>query len=116
MKQKLSKKEETTSWGKRLYYSNQDNTIRFALYWYNDDKSTIYFSNLFVDEKYRNKGIADKILEFAFKYAKKHKYKNIILNVEIGSWMQKWYERKGFTFLERAKGEYVGNDWMIKNL
>ena len=69
-----------------------------------------------MDEKYRNRGIADKILEFVFEYAKKHNYKDIILNVESGSWMQKWYERKGFAFFEMANGEYAGNDWMIKNL
>ena len=48
------------------------------------------FFKFIVDEKYRNRGIADKILEFVFEYAKKHNYKDIILNVESGSWMQKW--------------------------
>jgi hypothetical protein len=41
--------------------------VRFALYTYNDDDKTIYFSNLFVDEKYRNNGYANKILEWVFK-------------------------------------------------
>lgn len=116
MSHKLNKKEEVTSWGERLYYSNQDNSIRFALYYYDDDKSTIYFSNLFVDEKYRNKGVANKILDFAVKYGKKHNYKDIISNVAKGSWMQKWYERKGFEYYEDAEGEYAGNVWMIKKL
>lgn len=116
MKRKLNKKEEITSWGERIYYSNQDNAIRFALYWYDDDETTLYFSNLFVDEKYRNKGIADKILGFVFEYAKKHKYKDIILNVKRGSWMQKWYERKGFEYLADDEGEYKGNVWLKKNL
>ena len=115
MNHKLTKKEETTSWGKRIYYNN-DNSIRFALYYYNDDPSILYFSNLYVDEKYRNKGIGSKILNFVFNYAKKNGYRDIILNVIKDSWMQKWYERNGFEYIEDADGEYSGNVWMIKNI
>lgn len=116
MNHKLVKKEETTSWGKRIYYNNDDNSIRFALYYYNDDTSILYFSNLHVDEKYRNRGIGQKILDYVFEYAKKHEYKDIILNVVKDSWVQKWYERNGFEYIEDADGEYAGNVWMIKHL
>ena len=116
MKHKLIKKEEITSWGKQIYYNNTDKSIRFALYYYNDEPSILYFSNLYIDEKYRNRWIGQKILDYAFKYAKKHRYKDIILNAVKDSWVQKWYERNGFEYLEDADGEYVGNAWMIKKL
>lgn len=112
----MIKKEETTSWGKRIYYNNIDKSIRFALYYYNDDPSILYFSNLHVDEKYRNRGIGQKILDYVFEYTKKHEYKDIILNVVKDSWVQKWYERNGFEYIEDADGEYAGNVWMIKHL
>lgn len=105
-----------TDWGEQKMFANKDNTIRFALYFYYDDLKTIYFSNLFIDKKYRNKGYADKILEYIFTYAKRHKYTSIILNVIKNSWMENWYKRKGFYFIADCGDDYEGNVWLKKEL
>lgn len=112
----LTKQYEKTEWGNRIMFSNDDSTIRFALYTYDDDPNTLYFSNLFVDDNIRGNGLGDEILNYVFNYAKSKSYNSIILNVVKNSWVRKWYERKGFHYLEDCDGEYKGNIWMIKNI
>lgn len=105
-----------TDWGVSKMFVNQDNTVRFAIYFYYDDLKTIYFSNLFIDEKHRNKGYANKILEYVFAYAKQHNYTSVILNVIKNSWMEDWYKRKGFHFVIDCVDDYKGNVWLKKEI
>ena len=106
-----------TDWGIVKIFSNEDNTIRFALYTYNDDNETIYLSNLFVNESLRKNGYGNRIIEWVFDYAKSRSFKTIILNVAKNSWMEKWYERKGFKYLEDCEDDgYKGNVWLKKDL
>lgn len=56
-KMKIKVNVNKTEWGIVKIFSNEDNTIRFALYTYNDDNETIYLSNLFVNESLRKKWI-----------------------------------------------------------
>lgn len=112
----LKKKFEKTSWGRRIMFSGNNSDIRFALYYYNDDPETLYLANLFVDEKLRKNGLGNEIINYVFDYAKTNHYRSIILNVVKDSWVQKWYERKGFQYIEDCKDEYVGNVWMIKDI
>lgn len=110
-------KTDNPDWGKITVYQNKDNSISFALYTYNDDTETLYFSSLFVDEQYRNNGYGNKILQWVFNYAKTNSFNAIVLNVVKGSWMQKWYERNGFIYVEDCtQPEYNGNVWMRKDL
>lgn len=116
-KMKIKAKVDKTEWGIVKIFSNEDNTIRFALYTYNDDNEIIYLSNLFVNESLRKNGYGDRIIEWVFGYAKSHSFKTIILNVVKNSWMEKWYKRKGFEYLEDCEDdEYKGNVWLKKDL
>lgn len=110
---------DSGSIGIRHLYSNDNNTVRFAVYHYDDDDENIYFSNLYVDPSLRKTGIATKILNWFFEYIRRNTathYKNVILNVKKDSWVRQWYERLGFEYLETCGGEYEGNVWMIKRL
>lgn len=116
-KMKIKVNVNKTEWGIVKIFSNEDNTIRFALYTYNDDNETIYLSNLFVNESLRKNGYGDRIIEWVFDYAKSRSFKTIILNVVKNSWMEKWYERKGFEYLEDCEDDgYKGNVWLKKDL
>lgn len=114
---KIKVNVDKTEWGIVKRFSNEDNSIRFALYTYNDDNETIYLSNLFVNESLRKNGYGNRIIEWVFDYAKSRSFKTIILNVVKNSWMEKWYERKGFEYLEDCEDdEYKGNVWLKKDL
>lgn len=112
----LKQKKEKTDWGRITMFTNDDSSVRFAIYTYDDDSKTLYFSNLFVDDNIRRGGIGNEILNYVFDYAKRNSFNSIILNVLKDSWMQKWYERKGFRYIGDCDGEYEGNIWMIKNI
>lgn len=106
-------KKETTSWGIIYYYNSS--YCRFALYAYDDDKNAIYLSNVKVKKSERGKGIGNKILKFANKEARKHKYSTICLKVLKSSWMHDWYARHGYRDLtnDEENDDYI---WMKHNL
>lgn len=106
-------KKETTNWGIIQYYKNS--YCRFALYAYDDDKSTIYLSNVKVKKSERGQGIGNKILKFANKEAMKHNYSTICLKVLKISWMHSWYGRHGYRDLSdnEENDDYI---WMEHTL
>lgn len=65
-------------------------------YYYKDDNTTCYVSNLYVEYKKRNQGIASKIMEIVFQKAKQYGFQYVCLTVEKNSWMEKWYCGLGF--------------------
>ena len=87
--------KETTDCGTVYYYKND--YYRFALYAYNDDKNTMYLSNVKVEQSARGRGLGNKILELADKEAKKHNYAVICLKVLESSWVHDWYANHGYT-------------------
>lgn len=66
------------------------------LYIYKDDPTVAYLGDLYVDESIRNNGRGKELLNYAQTLAQKCGCNKIILKVEYGSWMLKWYEREGF--------------------
>lgn len=86
--------KEITDWGIIYYYKN--NYCRFALYAYNDDNSTIYLSNINIEQFARGRGFGNKILELADKESKKYNYSVICLKVLKSSWMHDWYINYGY--------------------
>ena len=104
---------EKTDWGVVLNFEVGKSIGRFALYTYDDDIYTIYLANLRIAERYRGKGIGNWILNWVFQYARTNNRKQIILRVESGSWMEAWYVRKGFNYLQSAED---GSNWLRKNL
>ena len=57
--------KETTDWGIVYYYKND--YCRFALYAYNDDKTTMYLSNVKVEQSARGRGLGNKYLNLPIK-------------------------------------------------
>ena len=103
---------EKTDWGIVYYYKNTD--CRFALYMYDDDKKSLYLSNVEVYDSSRGKGIGNEILEFAYEKARKRNITSLYLFVLEHSWMHEWYKRKGFT--DHSYTEDPRYVWMIKEV
>ena len=76
------------------YYRNY--CCRFALYVYNDDRNTMYLSNINVRQSARGHGLGNKILELANKEARKYGYTVICLKVLKSSWVHDWYTSHGY--------------------
>lgn len=62
--------------------------------------------NLWVDEKYRKKGVARLLIETAEKEAKKLGCKSVQLEYDKGSesFVLEWYERLGYRIRARSEG------------
>lgn len=104
-------KEDHKAWGNVWYMIHEDNHYHFALYMYHDDPSTIYLSNVFVNEKYRRNGYGNQILNYAEIFASHYKCEKIILNVLYNSFAYKWYLSKGYEFFEDNGKDYI---WLVK--
>jgi glutathione synthase/RimK-type ligase-like ATP-grasp enzyme/ribosomal protein S18 acetylase RimI-like enzyme len=63
----------------------------------------------------RNQGIGNYLLDVAFEYAKKNKFRKIILEVsEKNIILQNWYKSKGFITKKTIKNYYCKNENAIK--
>lgn len=62
----------------------------------------IFLSDFSIDEEFRGKGIGGKTLEKIIEVCKELGGEQLILGVEEDedSWVEKWYERKGFKHYE----------------
>ena len=113
-KMKISVKHEKTDFGDVWYISSSPKGIfRFAIYRYDDDKKTIYLSNVFVDKEHRKEGIGNAILNAADKIAKKMNADSICLKVKRDSFVYEWYKRYGYSDLcvDDEDKEFM---WMVK--
>ena len=84
------------------------------IYWYLDDSSTIYLSNLFVNPDFRNKGIGNKLLDMLEQIGKDLNANTSCLWVKIESWIHEWYKKRGYSDLINHNQE--GFIWMTKTL
>lgn len=109
MKQKIEK----TDWGIIKYFFNDYS--RFALYQYDDDKSIVYLSNVYVNEEHRGNGEGNHLLMLALEEAKIFNADYIVLKCLKNNFVYHWYERNGFYFLSDDDNDekYV---WMMKDL
>ena len=91
-----------------------DSIAEASVYWYIDDSSTIYLSNLLVNPYYRNKGIGRQLQEIREQIGKDLNAKTSCLWVKKESWMFGWYLRRGYSELKtHARKGFV---WMTKPL
>lgn len=72
----------------------------------------IYLSRMVVKSEHRNRGIGSIIIDFLIDYAKKLRYEEMSLGVDIVNIGARWlYEKKGFTNIifvgEDNDGKYV---------
>jgi GNAT superfamily N-acetyltransferase len=79
-------------------YMEENGRSMFVLSHYEKIPTDIWFYNFNVGELSRGKGFGNETLDFAIDQAKRIAGgKGILrLNVKPESWMEKWYERKGF--------------------
>ena len=91
-----------------------DGVAEASVYWYLDDSSTIYLSNLLVNPDYRNKGIGEQLQEIREQIGKDLNANTSCLWVKKESWMFQWYQRRGYSeFKPHARKGFV---WMSKPL
>ena len=107
-------KHEKTDFGDVWHMTSEPEGIfRFAIYRYDDDRETIYLSNVFVGKEHRKNGLGNIILNAADKVAKKLKANTICLKVKQDSFVHDWYGRHGYTNLsiDEEEPQYI---WMKK--
>ena len=91
-----------------------DGVAEASLYWYIDDSSTVYLSNLVVHPQFRNKGIGEKLQVIREQIGKDLNANTSCLWVKNGTWMHEWYQRRGYSDLKDH--EQKGFIWMTKPL
>ena len=113
---KVATKHEKVDFGDVWYMSSVPKDIfRFAIYRYDDDKETIYLSNVLVDKEHRKQGLGNNILNIADKIAKKLKANTICLKVKQSTFVHEWYGRHGYSDLsvDEEESQFI---WMTKNM
>ena len=113
---KVTTKHEKTDFGDVWHMSSVPKDIfRFAIYRYDDDKDTVYLSNVFVDNAHRKQGFGNNILNTADEIAKKLNAKIICLKVKRDSFVHEWYGRHGYSDLtiDEDVPQFI---WMTKNI
>lgn len=88
-----------------IYVMSTSGHIFFRLTAYHNwlDDRQIFLSDFSIDEEFRGKGIGDKTLDKIIEVCKELGGEQLILGVEEDSedsWVEKWYERKGFKHYE----------------
>lgn len=73
------------------------------IYYYEDDMTSAYLSDLNVKEQYRGSGTGNIALAKAEQYCKSLGMSKLFLWVDRKSWVRKWYRRKGYKFVERHR-------------
>lgn len=74
-------------------------------YYYNNDSKTFYLDQLSVSLDFRNNGIGTKLQEVREEIAKEKGFKYTMLWVKKGTWMRKWYKRRGYKYYAPYKDE-----------
>lgn len=93
--------------------SNEDSNIlqRFSFYSYKDEPNILYLSGLYVNEKYRNKGIGTKILEVTDEVAKSLNCHVIRLKTKKDSNAERLYRAHGYNSLVTEEKDEI---WLEK--
>ena len=104
-----------SDWGYKWYIMSNNGNCYGQCYTYDDDKKTIFLSDLNVKDSYRNKGLGLKLQIYREKIGIELGYKYSILCVKKGSWMRKWYDRRGYKYYAKHEDDkqYV---WLRKKL
>ena len=108
----VTTRKEKTNFGVVIYVEDVNKSFSFAMYRYDDDPSTVYLANVFVEESQRGKGFGNIILNSADEIAKRVNASSICLRAEIGSFAHQWYKRHGYTDFEK-ENKFM---WMEKKI
>ena len=91
-----------------------DGVAEASVYWYIDDSSTVYLSNLLVNPNCRNKGIGEQLQKMREQIGKDLNANTSCLWVKKETWMHEWYKRRGYSDLNDHNQE--GFIWMTRPL
>ncbi len=81
---------------------------------YDDEKNYAVMEALHVSEELRSHGIGRALQEIREETAKEMGFKWVYLRVRKGSWMRKWYARRGYKWYSKIKGDKMM--WLRKRL
>ena len=112
----ITTKYVKTDFGEVWHITSEPKGIfRFVIYRYDDDRETVYLSNVFVGKKCRQKGLGTIILNTADKVTKKLKANTICLKVKQDSFVHDWYGRHGYIDLsvDNEEHQFI---WMSKSV
>ena len=85
-----------------------------VLYWYADDTSTVYLSNLKVAKEIRQQGFGKYLMTLQEKITYILRANTICLWVRKGSWLHDWYKSLGYKkFNKHYKKGFI---WMSKDI
>jgi GNAT superfamily N-acetyltransferase len=103
-------------WGFSIFLMEAGGIAFGRVYWYSDDKDTIYLEGLSVDANFRQSGIGNILLNKLEEIGRNSRpSKFICLWVEKDSWMHEWYKRHGYSDLKDHELE-KNSIWMRKEL
>ena len=104
-----------TDWG-AYYMFMEKNGIAFGrAYIYKDQPDRIFLDSLSVEPKYRGNHYGTQMQVIREKLGKKKGCKYSFLYVKKGTWMVKWYKRRGYKYHSKVKDQ-TGKIWMKKKL
>ena len=99
-------------WGSTILYMEENGRASASLYWYDDDKTTMYLSELSVSPVYRNEGVGTELQVLREETCKLLGGKRTRLMVKKDTWMYDWYKRRGYEEFE----DNVDFIWLQKEL
>lgn len=102
-------------WGGSILIMEKHGKAFGRLYWFDDDKTTVYLDWLSVDEDSRRKGLGTALQEMREEIGKNMGATSSCLWVRRDTWMHDWYLRRGY----KDGQEYTGEEnatWMNKTL
>ncbi len=103
------------TWGDDILLMGKDGFSFGRVYWYYDDKTTIYLNWLSVNDSVRRQGIGTELQKIREEIGRILGATLCCLEVEKDSWMHDWYKRRGYEDLN--DDEYDQRlIWMIKSL
>lgn len=85
-----------------VYVMSTSGHIFFRLTAYHNwlDDRQIFLSDFSIDEEFRGKGEGDRTLDKIIEVCKELGGEELSLKAKEDSWVEKWYERKGFRHCE----------------
>ena len=105
----------TTYWGGYILIMEKKGRAFGRIYWYNNDKKTVYLDMLSVDKGMRKQGIGTKLQKMREKIGKEFGATTSWLWVKKDTWMFDWYKRRGYFDVKKYKQE-KNAVWMRKSL
>lgn len=103
------------SWGESILLMESNGKAFARIYWYNDDKTSVYLDWLSVNPEIRRKGIGTELQKLRERIGLELGATTSFLWVIKDSWMHDWYLRRGYVDYKDHNNEQ-NTIWMRKSL